>query len=438
VLAAQKPGWPVQLHYPGTLAEAVEYNRILSTPAITDLNDDGVPDLVVGSNERLGAGQNAGAFYVLDGRGNDAPGGPVLPGWPVSMTSLQLFPLVAEGVPNSPVAGTFDGVKAAVMHGNASLPLIVPVDPGGQSQLTATPENAIPQRPDAYDPTVTQKGVDPSSKFGPLSDAPQPNTMLPLFAQPSLGDLDQDGTPDVIATGGSLNLAINLQSQSGTGLQGDHLLARSGAARRARCCRARPSCSRTTPSSTARPIADVDGRSTTPRSWHGLRRLLPARLRRAAGAQPAGWPKFTGQWIISTPALGDLDGDGQLEVARRAPARAGSTPGTPAAPRTAIIGLGRATTTTTSNTGNYDAPADFGVKNGTATPLTVEVCEALIGAGGGGAGGGGGDALTPGGGCSCRLDAGPTEGSSPGDTRGGLAALAAMGLALARRRRARA
>ena len=28
-------------------------------------------------------------------------------------------------------------------------------------------------------------------------------TMLPLFAQPSLGDIDQDGTPDVIASGGS-------------------------------------------------------------------------------------------------------------------------------------------------------------------------------------------------------------------------------------------
>jgi hypothetical protein len=134
--------------------------------------------------------------------------------------------------------------------------------------------------------------------------------------------------------------------------------------------------------------------------------------------------------------VGDLDGDGQLEVSvatRSGWMYAWHTGGT----KDGVAGW-TSYHHDNRNTGNYDAPADFGVKNGTATPLTVEVCEALIGAGGGGAGGGGGDALTPGGGCSCRLDAGPTEGSSPGDTRGGLAALAAMGLALARRRRARA
>src|SRR5262249_49344498 len=32
------------------------------------------------------------------------------------------------------------------------------------------------------------------------------------------------------------------------------------------------------------------------------------------GREPLGWPKFTGQWIISTPAIGDLDGDHKLEV----------------------------------------------------------------------------------------------------------------------------
>ena len=33
-----------------------------------------------------------------------------------------------------------------------------------------------------------------------------------------------------------------------------------------------------------------------------------------AGNEPAGWPKSTGQWILGSPAVGDSDGDGYLEV----------------------------------------------------------------------------------------------------------------------------
>jgi hypothetical protein len=33
-----------------------------------------------------------------------------------------------------------------------------------------------------------------------------------------------------------------------------------------------------------------------------------------AGIEGTGWPKFTGGWLFATPAIGDSDGDGQLEV----------------------------------------------------------------------------------------------------------------------------
>ena len=36
----------------------------------------------------------------------------------------------------------------------------------------------------------------------------------------------------------------------------------------------------------------------------------------AAGIEPAGWPKLTGQWQTATPSIGDLDGDGTVEVVR--------------------------------------------------------------------------------------------------------------------------
>ena len=41
-----------------------ELNRIMTTPAVADLNGDGVLDLVVGSNQRLGRGQGAGERFA--------------------------------------------------------------------------------------------------------------------------------------------------------------------------------------------------------------------------------------------------------------------------------------------------------------------------------------------------------------------------------------
>ena len=35
----------------------------------------------------------------------------------------------------------------------------------------------------------------------------------------------------------------------------------------------------------------------------------------STGAEGAGWPKFTGGWLFGVPAVGDVDGDGNLEVA---------------------------------------------------------------------------------------------------------------------------
>jgi hypothetical protein len=41
--------------------------------------------------------------------------------------------------------------------------------------------------------------------------------------------------------------------------------------------------------------------------------LVPAPL--GVASVPDGWPKFTGGWSVVTPAVGDLDGDGKLDLA---------------------------------------------------------------------------------------------------------------------------
>jgi MYXO-CTERM domain-containing protein len=420
-------GWPVDVHYAGKLTEEPKRNRILTTPAIADFNGDGIPDLLVGSNEKLGSGGQAGALHLIDGRGTKAPA-LNMPNWPVTVTSFQLFPLVAEGVPNSGVIGTFEGVQAAVMHGNATLPLILPVDPGPQGQLNETPPNAIPQRPDPFHVGKTLKGVDPAAIFGPLSKAETPNTMLPLFAQPSLGDIDQDGVPDVVASGGSLNLAINLQSSGGnTGLNGDHLLSiwsgKTGA-----MLPASPMVLEDFTFFNSQVIADLDG-DDYPEVITGSGGYFLHAFD-GCGREPKSWPKFTGHWIISTPAVGDLDGDGKLEVAigtRDGWLYAWHTDGTDK-----NIIEWESFHHDNRNTGNLDTGLEQGTKGRKAAkPLVASMCKEPASAGTGG--NDGGNKFEARGGCACT--AGEEDRAPLG---GAAAALVGLGLFAARRRSGRA
>jgi MYXO-CTERM domain-containing protein len=302
-------GWPVRLHYEGSGNR--EYNRSLTTPAVADFNGDGTPDVLVGSNEKIGAGGGSGAFYLIDGRGNDAPGGPYLPSWPITMVSFQLFPVVGEGVTNSPIVADVarPGVPDGILHGNASAPLILPADPGAQSILGATPPNAWPERIDENGTPV--RGIAPTSYFGPISRARTPDTMFPLFAQPSAGDLDQDGTPDVVTSGGSLSLAQNMLSSISTGSRAQYLLGL-WSGKTGEMLPASPIPLEDFTFFNNQAIADLTG-DGYPEVLTGTGGYYVHAVD-ACGVEAPGWPKFTGQWIIATTALGDLDGDRKLEV----------------------------------------------------------------------------------------------------------------------------
>lgn len=358
------PGFPVEVLYDGKFGgDPPAPNRIFTTPAVADLNGDGTPDLIVGSNQLVGEGGNSGAVYAIDGRGTNAPIA-YLPNWPVTMTSLNLFPLVAEGITNSPVVATFDGALAAVAHGNASSPLILPGDPGAQNKLNAYPTNILPQNPDP----AKLDGLDPSSAFGPLSTAQQPNTMLPLFSQPALGDMDQDGVPDVIASGGSLSLAINIQSPSDN-LKGDNLLAM-WSVKTGKMLPASPMVLEDFTFFNSSAIADLNG-DGYPEAIIGSGGYY-VHAYDACGREPEGWPKFTGQWIIPTPSVGDIDGDGKLEVAvgtRSGWLYAWHT----GAPDTNLIEW-ESYHHDNRNTGNYDVALEQGGEP-TASPLTLAMCE---------------------------------------------------------------
>ncbi len=360
------PNWPVRVHF--TRAGSNEFNRILTTPAVADFNDDGTPDILVGSNEKLGSGSGAGAFYVIDGRGMAAGDPPYLPNWPISMVSFNLFPVVAEGATVSPATADFtgDGLPHGVMHGNASAPLILPGDPGAQNTLGATPANALPDRVD-QDTGEAAKGLAPTSRFGADSKAITPDTMFPLFSQPSIGDLNQDGTPDITTSGGSLSLAQNLLSSISLGDRAQFLLSmwdgKSG-----RMLPGSPFPLNEFTFFNNPSIVDLtgDGYPEVVTSTGGYYVYAAD----ACGRLAEGFPKFTGQWVISSTAVGDLTGDNSLELV------VGS--------RSGFLYAWKTNATTDSviawesyhhdnrNTGNYEVPLDQGVLIGEQGPLPVD------------------------------------------------------------------
>ncbi|WP_438032180.1 FG-GAP-like repeat-containing protein [Sorangium sp. So ce204] len=399
-------GFPVEVHYAGPLAEEPARSRLLATPAVADFNGDALPDLLVASSERLGEEGEAGAVYVIDGRGTTAPSGPVLAGWPITVPSRSFAPLAAEGITASGVVGRFDGALAGVVQGNGAPPLVLPASPGEQRELLATPAGALPRASGG-----SPAGLDPT--FGPLSPAAGARTMIPLLSQPALGDIDQDGTPDVIAAGASKAAALALAGAQGATQPGPHLLAVWSGRSGAMLPRA-PFVLEDYAISGSQAVVDLNG-DGYPEVLSGSSGYFLHAFD-GCGREPRGFPKFTGQSITTTPAVGDLDGDGTLEIAvgtRDGWLFAWHTEAT-----TGALIAWESLHHDNQNTGNLETPLRQGVVRTAPRPLTVDLCEGpqqapLI--------------LQLGGGCACEA-----AGAEPRRASGarGAGAGAALGAAL--------
>jgi len=370
-------GFPVCACYPGIDAGS----RIVSSPALGDVNRDGVLDIAIGTDETLNG--TTGPIYLIAGKGNSDPAGAFLPGWPVQVFGAytQALPYVGEGVPASPALADVDG--------DGSLEITAHTLAGDLPVLKA-------DGTELWKAHLTADGFGPDSNFNDAS-------LFPLINSSSFGDLDGDGHPELVTGGIGSGYAIS-QLTDGKRVAFDHGI---GAwdGNTGDYLPGWPRVLEDMQFFMDPAIADLDG--------DGLPEVISGsgggmmHAWNKDGVEPAGWPKHTGQWELASPAVGDIDGDGHLDVVvatRQGWLFAWRTPA-PAGAQVEWAGFHH----DPQNSGNYEHPLPVGYNTGLDT----------------------GVAAVSGGGCGCK---GKKGGDKGGEGSG--AALLLFGLVpLLRRRR---
>ena len=277
------PGWPVLAQDGGDQA------KILSSPAVGDIDGDGSPDVVEGTAEAYGTTPDtSGRVYAFSARGK------LLPGWPVRPPALSAegIPLAGEGVPMSPSLADVDGdgrdeVAVSAFTGKPELYR------GDGSRMAGSAEENHFQ----------------SLGRGGSSEAGAPSAIA-VGANAAFGRHERGGPLRLF--GGLVDLRLaQAQVSPASRVPFEHLLggwdARSGS-----WLPAFPRVLEGWTILSGPAIADIDGdgRSETLAGSSGYRLHAFGE----SGREPAGWPKQTGGWLIAAPAVGDIDGDRRLEV----------------------------------------------------------------------------------------------------------------------------
>jgi hypothetical protein len=277
-------GWPVSAR------DGADATKILSSPAVGDLNGDGSPDVVEGTGEAYGSTPSTtGRVYAWSRDGKPLPGWPVKP----EAVSADSIPLAGEGVPDSPALADVDG--------------------DGRDEVAVA---AFTGQPELYRGDGTRIGGAGSTGAhfantgrGARSPAAAPGT-LALGASGVFGRLSPGGPLRFLSGLVDARLATS-QVQPASKPDFEHLLggwdAGSGD-----WLDAFPRPMEGWQILNAPVIADVDGDRRAEVIAGGSGNVLHAF--REDGSEPAGWPKQTGGWLLAAAAVGDVDGDRLAEV----------------------------------------------------------------------------------------------------------------------------
>jgi hypothetical protein len=327
------PGWPVHVvdrtqmaaidpvtHqvFPKTVngrSVALQGTKIISTPAAGALRGDGRNVIVVGTNEEyretpnfagdgnatiglfLAAGvlsQANGRVYAIAARGTlDAeaaanPSGPYLPGWPVRPAVLaeELLPWI-EGTPGAPVLADVDG------DGRLEVGIHSVVGPAYLFRADGTSffgQDAA-GRPRTFPTDAARMGADT-----PTTEA---WASTPALGSGSFAPIGPGGALVFVTPGAGFTRLVDTQLPAEQLPHDTHLIAY-----RATTGESLPAFPRLLDDLVflgAPSIADVSG-DGVPEILIGSGGYLVHAVD-ASGATAPGWPKFTGGWIIASPAV---------------------------------------------------------------------------------------------------------------------------------------
>jgi hypothetical protein len=273
---------------------------MITTPAIAQLDGHGPPEVIAATNEVVpgdphrpgtifdllnafvGSSTGSNPVYAVHGDGT------MVSGWPVMVGVLagDLLPMVLPSNDAAVLDAHADGTDDVVVSAATSLTDQGPklVDGNGSTERTF------------------QSGPANSPDQGPI---------INLADYPSIGDLSGNGTPDVLKGGLTLNGVANLLAVN-QNLPFSHVEQAWDPATGA----ALPGYPRATDDFqllSQAAVARVGGIGKARQALVGTG-LYQVHAYGPTGSEPAGWPKFTGGWIESTPAVGDADGNGKLDV----------------------------------------------------------------------------------------------------------------------------
>ncbi|MGH9111255.1 MAG: S8 family serine peptidase [Acidimicrobiales bacterium] len=347
------PGWPVLVVDPAEVGavdptshrvtfvddSVREGGEIVATPALADLTGDGLDEVVIGAQEAYEEPINIGdsaeidlitsfggaagntRLYVLSPEGRNAANPDrsaahpddtaYRPGWPakVGQIQLELLPVIGDGVVTQAAIG--DVVPSTpgpeIVAASPGGPVYV-FTPEGRSAYGANPVNG------RDNPALWTGGLFGShnSRYGPARNSHDIQITPAAFSGPAIGRIDGDAQADFAAPTAGLSRMVDLATPDLQLPNDDQLMAWQGGDT-GNALAGFPQVTSDLAFFVTPAIADLDGDGQNEVVAGNGVAVLSAHA--ADGSRPAGWPKLHGGWVVGTPGLGDLDADGLAELA---------------------------------------------------------------------------------------------------------------------------